>query len=131
MTPAESSDTLRTFNSACLSQAPACYCEALEQNTLTNGSPFQEFSTHDFMVLDYPIDAGTLFLKMYSPRHTAALSYCYFVSRGSIDPKKAELKKDIPEYNWENQKVAVREYLAFTYEDDPSLLPDKTKSCIL
>jgi hypothetical protein len=74
MTPTESSDSVRTFNSACLSQAPAGYCEALEQNTVNNSLPFQEFSSHDFKVLDYPIDAGTLFLKMYSPRHTAALS---------------------------------------------------------
>jgi hypothetical protein len=43
--------------------------------------------------------------------------------------KKAELKKDIPEYNWEDQRMAVREFLAFTYENDPSPLLDKAKGC--
>jgi hypothetical protein len=240
------SDSLQTFNSACLLQAPASYCQSLEKNIFKNSLPFQEFSTHDFMVLDYPTDAETLFLKMYSPRHTAALAYCYFVSRGLIDQKlvnpplfarvvdgfmiltreltvyeewlktvdgvkcrqnvensvgialidlkdllknklgmvalnplslaspkadvnhamndmkqilnherihilhtacpaiddfakeswtkldpvkKADLKKEIPEYNWDNQRVAIREFLAYTYEKDPTPLLDKAKGC--
>ena len=234
------SDSLRTFNSACLLQAPADYCQSLEKNFFPDGLPLQEFSPRDFRAVDYPTDARTLFLKMYSPRHTAALAYCYFVSRGAIDQKKIDpsafamfvngfsisgnalpvyevwlktdegrqcrqnvensvglpvidvkgllqnklglvalnplslvsykaeisrvtkemkktlnherihllhancpavdafakefwagldplkkdkLKKDIPEYNWEDRKIAVRESLAFTYENDPAAFP--------
>lgn len=237
---------LQTFNSVCLLHAPADYCQSLEKKFFQNSLPFQEFSPQDFMAADYPTDAKTLFLKMYSPRHTSALVYCYFVSRGLLDPKKvdpslfaravggfaissvqlpayevwlktdaggqcrqyvensvglpmmdiagllknklsmvalnplclaslqgdtdfvmkamkqtlnherihvlqsncpaidvfanelwagldsakkAKLKKDIPEYNWENPQVAVREYLAFTYENDPAVLFDKVKGC--
>lgn len=242
---AESSDSLHTFKSACLLEAPADFCESLEKSFFKNSLPFQEFSSQDFMVSDYPTDAKTLFQKMYSPRHTTALAYCYFASRGSLDPKKlkpshfarviggfaissgelpayevwlktenglqcrqsvensvglsvidlslllknklglvalnplciasladinivteamkltlnherihllqancpaiddfakefwanldpvkkAEFKKEIPGYNWDDQRVAVRESMAFTYENGPSLLLDKAKSC--
>jgi hypothetical protein len=244
--PSYASDSMQTFTSACLLQASVEYCQSLEKNFFKNSLPFQEYSPHDFMAADYPTDAKTLFLKMYSPKHTAALAYCYFVSRGLVDQKKidpllfarvvggfmistgelpayegwlktddgmqcrqnvensvglsvvnlqellknklglvalnplllvslkadinramkamkqtlnherihilhancptidvfakdswtrldpvkkAELKKDIPEYNWENPRVAVREYLAFTYEDNPAPVLDKAKGC--
>jgi hypothetical protein len=46
------------------------------------------------------------------------------------DPqRKAELKKQFPNYNWENQRVALREFLAFTYEKDPAPLLDIAKRC--
>ena len=244
--PSYASDSMQSFTSACSLQASADYCQSLEEQFFKNSLPFQEFSPHDFMAADYPADAKTLFLKMYSPKHTAALAYCYFVWRGAVDQKKvdpslfaravggfmissgelpayegwlktddgmqcrknvensaglsvvdlqellknklglvalnplwvvplkadinramrdmkltlnherihilhancptidvfakdswnkldpvrkAELKKAIPEYNWENQKLAVREYLAFTYEDNPAPVLDKAKGC--
>lgn len=241
------SDSLQTFHSACQLQAQASYCQSLEKSMFKNSLPLQEFSPRDFMALDYPTDAGTLFLKIYSPRHTAALAYCYFASRGALDQKKvsppafathvngfmilsseipdyekwlksidgvgcrknvensvgialidlkdllknklglvalnpsgivkaeadinymtkmmmvtlnherihllqsncpvindfakeswarldpgkkAELKKDIPFYNWDDQKIAIREFLAYTYENNPTPLLEKAKGCI-
>lgn len=46
------------------------------------------------------------------------------------DPQKlAELKKQMPEYNWSNPQVELREFLAFTYELDPTLLLRIAKGC--
>jgi hypothetical protein len=46
------------------------------------------------------------------------------------DPlKKADLKKQYPNYNWENPRVALREFLAYTYEKDPAPLLDIAKRC--
>jgi hypothetical protein len=240
------SDSLQTFTSACPLKAPAEYCQALEKNVFKNTLPVQEFLTREFMVPDFPTDSTTLFLIIYSAKHTAALGYCYFVAKELIDQnkvkptgfakgvngfailsseisayeiwlktdngmkcrqnvensvglpvidlkdrlknklgmvvlnplslaqpnvdlksamnemkvilnherihilqtacpaiddfakeswakldpmKKADLKKDIPEYNWNNHRVAVREFLAFTYEKDPSPLLAKAKGC--
>jgi len=236
----------QTFNSICLLKASADYCQSMEKRLFKNNLPFQEFSPQEFNAADYPSDAKTLFRKMYNPRHTAALAYCYFVSKGLVDQKKvgplifptviggfmitsselpayetwlktddgrrcrqnvenaaglsvmdlngllkdklglvalnplimvlykadiklvmkdmkttlnherihlmhancpaieafakdfwgnldpekkAEFKKEIPEYNWDNPRIATRESLAFTYEDEPSLLLDIAKGC--
>jgi hypothetical protein len=51
-------------------------------------------------------------------------------SRGKLDPvRKVELKKDIPSYNWDDQRIAIREFLAFTCEDNPAPVLDKAKGC--
>ena len=90
MMPGESREPLQAFASACASKAPAAFCEALGKRVFNNSSPIQEFSPHDFEVLDYPTDSGTLFLKLYAPKFASAIGYCYFVSKGRIDPGKID-----------------------------------------
>lgn len=121
-TPERERSATQTFFSACSAQASATFCQDFEKSTFKNSSSIQEFSTHEFMAVDFPTDKKTQFLKIYDTHHTAALGYCYFVSKGRIEQNSlnpsdfsrlvngfAVMNSEVPDYEaWLETEAGVQ-----------------------